>query len=85
MSWTRVSLLTNVTRDPAEIVTVRGDTAFPEMVIVAPPGVGVGVGVGDGAGAGAGDGEDGVELELPPHAVAARSRNAQSTNRRIHT
>ena len=62
MSWTRVSLLTKVTRDPAAIVTVRGDTAFAVIVIVAVPGVGFGVGEGEGDGVG----EAGVEL-LPPH------------------
>jgi hypothetical protein len=64
MSWTRVSLLTKVTRDPAEIVTVRGDTPLEVIVIVAVPGVGFGVGEGEGEGDGVG--EAGVEL-LPPH------------------
>ena len=87
MSWARVSLLTNVTRDPGEIVTLRGETAFPEMVIVAAPGVGAGVGFGAGAGAGAGAGEgaEGEELELLPQAAAARSTHAQRAGRRIST
>ncbi|MGH9254925.1 MAG: hypothetical protein ACRD3C_10190 [Vicinamibacterales bacterium] len=50
MSCARVSLFTNVTRDPAEMVTVRGDTPVDVMVIVAPLGVGVGEGDGDGVG-----------------------------------
>jgi hypothetical protein len=62
MSWTRVSLLTKVTRDPAGIVTVRGDTPLAVIVIVEVPGVGFGVGEGEGDGVG----EAGVEL-LPPH------------------
>ena len=78
MSWTRVSLLTKVTRDPAEIVTLRGETAFPDIVIVAPPGVGVGV----GDGAGAGEGAEG-ELELPPHATAVSMINVPGSNRSI--
>jgi hypothetical protein len=66
MSWTRVSLLTKVTRDPAEIVTVRGDTPFEVIVIVEVPGVGFGVGEGEGDGVG----EAGVELLLPhPRAI----------------
>src|SRR5205823_2257100 len=70
ISWIRVSLFTNVTRVPAGIVNVFGDTTPPAaIVIVVPPlgegvgvgvgagvGVGVGVGAGVGAGAGAGDG-----------------------------
>ena len=64
MSWTRVSLFTKVTRDPAAIVTVRGDTPLEVIVIVAVPGVGFGVGEGEGDGVG----EAGVEL-LPPHPV----------------
>ena len=55
--------MTKVTRDPAGIVTVRGDTAFAAIVIVEVPGVGFGVGEGDGVG------EAGVELP-PPHASA---------------
>ena len=55
MSWTRVSLLTKVTRDPAAIVTVRGDTPLEVIVIVAVPGVGFGVGEGEGEGDGVGE------------------------------
>jgi hypothetical protein len=60
MSCARESLLTNVTREPAGIVTDRGDTPLAVMVMVAEPGVGVG------------DGVVGVPLppELPPHAAA---------------
>jgi hypothetical protein len=61
MSCGRLSLLTNVTRDPTDTVTAFGDTPLAVMVIVAPldpPGEGVGVG------------ELGV-LSLPPHAAAA--------------
>jgi hypothetical protein len=65
MSWTRVSLLTKVTRDPAEMVTVRGDTPVDVIVIVEVPGVGGGEGDGDGDGV---VGEAAVEL-LPPHAT----------------
>jgi hypothetical protein len=75
MSWTRVSLLTKVTRDPAEIVTVRGDTPLEAIVIVAVPGVGFGVGEGEGEGEGDGVGEAGVEL-LPPHPRAIRTKVA---------
>ena len=59
MSCTRLSLLTKVTRDPAEMGSVRGDTPVDVIVIV--PGVGVGEGEGDGDEVG----EAGVEL-LPP-------------------
>ena len=51
MSCTRLSLFTNVTREPAATVTERGDTPLDVMVMVAPEdgeGVGVGVGVGEG-------------------------------------
>ena len=65
MSWTRLSLLTKVTRDPAAIVTVRGDTPLEVIVIVAVPGVGFGVGEGEGEGVG----DAGVELP-PPHPSA---------------
>ena len=81
MSWTRVSLLTKVTRDPAAIVTVRGDTPLEVIVIVAVPGVGFGVGEGEGEGDGVG--EAGVELP-PPHpraittSVAAQKAEATS-------
>ena len=61
----RVSLLTKVTRDPAAIVTVRGDTPLEVIVIVAVPGVGFGVGEGEGEGDGVG--EAGVVELLPPH------------------
>jgi hypothetical protein len=53
--------LTKVTRDPGEMVTVRGDTPVDVIVIVEVPGVGFGVGEGDGVG------EAGVELLLLPH------------------
>ena len=76
MSWTRVSLLTKVTRDPAEIVTVRGDTPFEVIVIVEVPGVGFGVGEGEGEGDGVG--EAGVEL-LPPHPSAITTNIATQT------
>lgn len=69
MSWMRVSLLTKVTRDPAGIVTVRGDTPLAVIVIVEVPGVGFGVGEG------AGVGEAGVEL-LPPHPSAVTTNVA---------
>jgi hypothetical protein len=68
------------------IVTLRGETAFPEIVTVAVDpglgeGVGEGLGEGAGAGAGAGDGDGEAEGEsLPPHADALRIiRNAQTT------
>jgi hypothetical protein len=69
MSCTRESLLTNVTRDPAGTVSVRGDTPADVIVNVVPPGVGVGVGVGvgDGVGDGVGEGDE----SLPPHAAVA--------------
>ena len=66
MSCGRLSLLTNVTRDPAGTVRVRGDTPDDVMVKVVPPGVGV------GEGDGVGDGVDGEE-SLPPHAAMATS------------
>jgi hypothetical protein len=80
MSWMRVSLLTKVTRDPAGIVTVRGDTPLAVIVIVEVPGVGFGVGEGEGAGVG----EAGVVELLPPHpraittSVAAQNDKATS-------
>ena len=47
MSCARLLLFTNVTREPAETVTERGDA--PLDVMVAPvDGVGVAVGVGEG-------------------------------------
>ena len=50
MSWTPVSLFTNVTREPAATVTDRGDAPADVIVIVAPAeGVVVGVAVGVGA------------------------------------
>jgi hypothetical protein len=61
MSCGRLSLFTNVTRDPADTVTVRGETPLDVIVIVAPlvppPGDGVG------------DGELGL-LSPPPQATA---------------
>ena len=82
MSWTRVSLLTNVTRDPAEIVTVRGDTPLAVIVIVEVPGV------GEGEGDGAGVGDAGVAL-LPPHPMpiittAATQNDAAAKLIRFH-
>ena len=81
MSWTRVSLLTKVTRDPAGIVTVRGDTPLAVIVIVEVPGVGFGVGEGEGDGVG----EAGVE---PPHPVpvitTAATQNAAAELIRFH-
>jgi hypothetical protein len=81
MSWTRVSLFTKVTRDPAAIVTVRGDTPLEVIVIVAVPGVGFGVGEGEGEGDGVG--EAGVEL-LPPHpraiTTSAAAQNDEATS-----
>lgn len=59
MSWTRVSLLTNVTRVPGATVNVFGETPADVIVKVVPPlgvGDGVGLGVGDGVGLGAGEG-----------------------------
>ena len=50
MSCAIVLLFTNVTREPTETVTDRGDTPFDVIVIVAPvdgTGVGVGIGVGE--------------------------------------
>jgi hypothetical protein len=76
MSWTRVSLFTKVTRDPAATVTVRGETAFAEIVIVAGPGVGVGEGDGDGVG------DAGVELSPPQlSAVAMKSAAPHSVRK----
>jgi hypothetical protein len=85
MSCGRVSLLTKVTRPPAETVTERGDTPQAVIVIVAvdPPGAGVGAGVGAGAGAGAGVGvgELGESL-LPPHDGATREISAAKDSER---
>jgi hypothetical protein len=88
MSWTRVSLLTKVTRDPAEIVTVRGDTPLAVIVIVEVPGVGDGVGEGEGEGDGVGDADAGVAL-LPPHPMpiittAATQNDAAAKFIRFH-
>ena len=81
MSWIRVSLLTNVTRDPAEIVTVRGDTPLEVIVMVEAPGVGGGAGEGEGEGDGDELGEAGVEL-LPPHpmpiTISAATQNDEA-------
>ena len=82
MSCARVSLFTKVTRDPAEIVTVRGDTLFAVIVIVAVPGVGLGEGEGEGDGAGDGEGEAGVEFPPPqPIARTATTATAQHSER----
>jgi hypothetical protein len=83
MSWARVSLLTKVTRDPGEMVTVRGDTPVDVIVIVDVPGVGFGVGEGVGVG------ETGVELLLLPHPMliitaAATQNDAAATLVRFH-
>ena len=85
MSWTRVSLLTKVTRDPAEIVTVRGDTPLAVIVIVEVPGVGDGVGEGEGDGVG----DAGVVELLPPHPMpiittAATQNDAAAKLVRFH-
>ena len=79
MSCGRVSLLTKVTRPPAVMVTLRGDTPALVIAIVASllgagvgEGVGDGDGLGDGVGDGAGegdglgDGEGAVGVLLPP-------------------
>ena len=50
MSWDRVSLFTNVTRDPAETVINLGEAPLGE---------------GEGEGAGVSDGVVGVELSPP--------------------
>jgi hypothetical protein len=60
----------NVTRDPAEIVTVRGDTPLAVIVIVEVPGVGEGVGEGDGVG------DAGVVELLPPHPMPVTTNTA---------
>jgi hypothetical protein len=73
MSCTRLSLLTKVTRDPAAMVTVRGDTPLDVIVMVEVPGVGGGEGEGDGEGVG----EAGVEL-LPPHPMPTTSAATQN-------
>ena len=82
MSCTRLSLLTKVTRDPAEMVTVRGDTPLEVIVMVDAPGVGGGVGEGDGLG------EAGVELLLPhpmPTTTSAATQNDEAAfPRRLH-
>ena len=90
MSWTRVSLLTNVTRDPAGMVRVRCDTPVDVIVIVEVPGVGDGVGEGEGEGEGdgVGDADAGVAL-LPPHAMpiittAATQNDAAAKLIRFH-
>jgi hypothetical protein len=85
MSWARVSLFTNVTREPAGIVTVRGETLFAEIVIVIVPGVGLGEGEGAGDGDGVEDGAAGVEVP-PPHpnpstATAPKTHNNERTHR----
>jgi hypothetical protein len=74
-----VSLLTNVTRPPAEIVTDRGDTPLEVIVMVAvEPGVGVGLGLGAGDGDGVGEGELG---ESSPPQLAANTTIVSATNR----
>jgi hypothetical protein len=71
MSCTRLSLLTKVTRDPADTVTARGETPLAVMVmVVVPPGDGGGEGDGDGEG----DGEGDVGPSLPPPHAAADAR-----------
>jgi hypothetical protein len=89
----RESLLTNVTRDPGDTVSVLGDAPLAVMVIVVPPpgdgvGVGVGVGVGDGVGDGVGVGDglglgdgDVDGLSLPPQdaIVSVRAMAAAHT------
>ena len=70
MSCTRLSLFTNVTREPVDTVTERGDTPLEVMVIVVPV-VGVGVGVG----------ELGVEPLLPPPQDAVVSTSAIAKQR----
>jgi hypothetical protein len=82
MSCTRLSLLTKVTRDPAGMVTVRGDTPVDVIVMVEVPGEGDGEGDGDGLG------EAGVEL-LPPHPMpittsAATQNDDAARPRRLH-
>ena len=79
MSWARLSLFTNVTRDPTGTANVRGDTLFAVIVIVMEPGVGLGEGVG--AGDGVEEGEAG--LEPPPHPIpsTATALNAQNPKR----
>jgi hypothetical protein len=71
MSCTRVSLLTNVTREPVEIVTERGDTPLAVIVIVDPDGVGVGLGV------------VGVPPPPPPQAAAVRNAAAAAAPRTV--
>jgi hypothetical protein len=82
MSCTRLSLFTNVTRDPGATVTLRGETPLDVMVmVVVPPGEGEGDGDGDGEG----DGEGDVGPSLPPpHAAAdARRHSAADTASRF--
>lgn len=92
MSCGMLLLFTNVTREPTDTVTERGDTPLDVMVIVAPvvgvgSGVGVGVVVGSGvvvgAGAGVGVGELGVELLCSPAQDATANRSAIARHREV--
>ena len=66
MSWDRLSLFTNVTRDPAETVVDLGETPLDVIVIVAPLDEGEGDGEGEG------------EPPPPPPHPAALSANARA-------
>ena len=84
MSCGMLLLFTNVTREPTDTVTERGDTPLDVMVIVAPVvGVGSGVGVVVGAGAGVGVGELGVELLCSPAQDATANRSAIARHREV--
>ena len=72
MSCARLSLFTNVTRDPTGTLIDRGDAPLDVIVIVMPPGAGPGEGFGFGAGVG----EDGVLLLPPPQPRAATTNIA---------
>src|SRR5688572_8813288 len=79
MSWARLSLFTNVTRDPTGTANVRGDTLFAVIVIVIVPGVGLGEGVG--AGDGVEEGEAGLEPPPQPVPSTATAPTAQNSER----
>ena len=67
MSWARLSLLVNVTRDPTGIVTDFGDTPLEVMVIVAaivPPVL---------------DGDEGESLPPQAESVSARAAAARGS------